>query len=94
MLVFLTISLAGTARSNSKALINVNSKAFVLQSPVSAIALHQELFVTNMNPETYSTSEKRYPMQALGPPLKVIMFPQMPGMLETASGIFCHLSGL
>jgi hypothetical protein len=94
MLVFFTISLAGTARSNSKALINVNNKAFVLQFQVSAIALPEELVITNLNPETYSTSEKRYPMQALGPPLKVIMFPQMPGMLETASGIFCHRSGL
>lgn len=43
---------------------------------------------------TYSTIEKRYPMQACGPPKKVSILPQTPGIDDTVSGIFSQRSGL
>ena len=44
--------------------------------------------------KTHSKSENRKPIQALGPPLNVIMFAQIPGTDWASSGILVQRSGL
>lgn len=47
-----------------------------------------------MVPKTYSTREKRNPIQLCGPAKNVRRFAQTPGISLTASGSFSHRSGL
>ena len=86
------MSSTGTASSNSNVLTRVNTRAFILmRNPAVRTSLTDRNGWMN---HTYSTREKRYPMHARGPPLKVSRWLQTPGMLEISSGGCSHLSGL
>ena len=43
---------------------------------------------------SYSTRAKRYPIQALAPPMKLNVFPQTPGTIFPPGISLSHLSGL
>jgi len=64
------------------------------QSLCSGITEFRMLEKRQKTRKTYSTREKRYPIQAWGPPRKVIMLPHTPGIVAAASGICSHRSGL
>lgn len=85
----------GTASSNSKARISVNSRAFILRErDRDNLNWSDNYDGFEKNLETYSTSENRNPIHARGPPRNVSIFPQTPGMLLAVSGIESHRSGL
>ena len=97
MPIFDPISLGETARSISKARMSVKSRAFVLihKEDSRKISEHNaEEHNKRKNYKTHSTSEKRKPIQARGPPMNVNWFAQTPGTEEAAFGIFAHRSGL
>ena len=93
LVAFVPISLAETARSNSKARMSVNSRALILKIFKQPMFDDKSEGKKKKRP-THSTSENRKPIQARGPPMNVIMFAQTPGIDAAAFGIFVQRSGL